>query len=107
MPIVPRPDPPSPFVEQWATTLAPRLVPPRRVLDIATGRGRHALVFAAHGCQAFGVDISLEAVQTAARAAASHGLAVRLWCADLTAFTLPRSRFEAVVVTRYLQRDLF
>jgi hypothetical protein len=32
---------------------------------------------------------------------------VKLWCADLTAYPLPAERFELLVVTRYLQRDLF
>ena len=32
---------------------------------------------------------------------------VRGWCADLTEFPLARERFEVIVVTRYLQRDLF
>ena len=32
---------------------------------------------------------------------------IHAWCADLTATPLPLERFEAVVVTRYLQRDLF
>ena len=29
------------------------------------------------------------------------------WCADLTTTPLPRRRFDVVIVTRYLQRDLF
>src|SRR5207244_2911717 len=31
----------------------------------------------------------------------------RAWCADLTQYPLPRRTFELVLVTRYLQRDLF
>jgi SAM-dependent methyltransferase len=71
------------------------------------GRGRHGLVLAALGLRVFGVDVSLEALRIAARQAAKSGLVVRSWCADLTASPLPRATFQAIVVTRYLQRDLF
>ena len=76
---------------------------PRRALDVAMGRGRHLPALASAGCNLFGVDISLEAVRTARE----RGLPVRGWVADLTSFPLPERRFELVVVTRYLQRDLF
>jgi len=76
---------------------------PRRALDVAMGRGRHLPALASAGCKLFGVDISLEAVRTARE----RGLPVRGWVADLTSFPLPERRFELVVVTRYLQRDLF
>ncbi len=81
--------------------------PPRRALDVAMGRGRHALVLAEHGYRVFGVDVNLDAVRGAAAQASANGLVVRGWCADLTEFPLPRNRFELVVITRYLQRDLF
>jgi hypothetical protein len=32
---------------------------------------------------------------------------VHVWCADLTQHPLPSTRFDLIVVTRYLQRDLF
>ena len=78
-----------------------------RVLDVATGRGRHALPLARAGARVFGVDIDLESLVDSANAAASERLHVRLWCADLTEYPLPRAAFDVVVVTRYLQRDLF
>jgi len=40
-------------------------------------------------------------------AAAAEHLAVHGWCADLTQHPLPEARFDLVLVTRYLQRDLF
>ena len=98
---------PSPFVVQWAAALGPQLRAPRRLLDIAMGRGRHALACAGFGYRVFGVDVNMDAVRAAAAAAARQALRVHAWCADLTATPLPRERFEAVVVTRYLQRDLF
>jgi tellurite methyltransferase len=100
---------PSPFVAEWATQLASRTKTGRqpRALDVAMGRGRHALLLARAGFTTFGVDIRLDAVQDAMRAAAGEGVTVRGWCADLTQAPLPAARFDLIVVTRYLQRDLF
>jgi hypothetical protein len=36
-----------------------------------------------------------------------EGLHLRGWCADLATAALPTGRFDVVLVTRYLQRDLF
>ena len=71
------------------------------------GRGRHALLLAARGYRAFGVDVALDAVRSAMREAAKRNLPLHAWCADLTAAPLPDARIDLVVVTRYLQRDLF
>lgn len=67
------------------------------------GRGRHAALLCSAGFTTFGVDISLDAVREA-RLRTSE---LRAWCADLTTASLPRGWFDVVVVTRYLQRDLF
>ena len=95
----------SPFVADWITTLA--LDKSSRALDLAMGRGRHALVLARNGFQTFGVDVKLDAVRDAVGAAALEHLTVRGWCADLTMFPLPPAAFDLMIVTRYLQRDLF
>ena len=78
-----------------------------RVLDVAMGRGRHALPIARSGCCTYGVDVNLEALQDAARAAQREGVRLRVWCADLTQYPLAQAYFDVVLVTRYLQRDLF
>jgi tellurite methyltransferase len=97
--------PPSPFVAEWiARAIVP---PPRRALDVAMGRGRHALPLARAGYRTFGVDSKFGAVRDAFDAARDAGTPIHAWCADLTQHPLPASRFELVVVTRYLQRDLF
>jgi SAM-dependent methyltransferase len=98
---------PSPFIAEWAARLAPPSSHTLRALDVAMGRGRHALPLARAGFRTFGVDIRLDAVRDAVRAAADAGLVVRGWCADLTRLALPARRFDLIVVTRYLQRDLF
>ncbi len=100
-------DPPSPFVADWAAVLAAGLPPPRRALDVAMGRGRHARALADEGFSVFGVDVRFEAVQHAAAQALAGGWRLKAWCANLTDHPLPAERFELVVVTRYLQRDLF
>jgi tellurite methyltransferase len=101
----------SPFIVEWVARLAhdgrPHDAAPRRALDVAMGGGRHALVLARAGFRTFGVDVRLNAVRDAKAAAAGAGLHVIGWCADLTQSPLPESRFDLVVVTRYLQRDLF
>ena len=101
------PDPPSPFVEAWATTLSQQLPASARALDVAMGRGRHALLLAQRGFRVFGVDRQFDAVRDGVEHSARRGFVVRGWCADLNATPLPRGRFDLIVVTRYLQRDLF
>ena len=99
-------DLPSPFVVQWTAAVAPALPGKRRVLDVAMGRGRHARFLSELDVAVYGVDRDFDAVRSVVREAAARGRIVRGWCADLTAFPLPRRAFEMVVVTRYLQRDL-
>jgi tellurite methyltransferase len=99
--------PPSSFVVTWATRLARERPARGRALDLAMGRGRHTLALARAGWQAFGVDITAGAVRHGVSAAAAEGFVVLGWCADLTAHPLPRAGFDLIVVTRYLQRDLF
>ena len=100
-------DPPSPFVEAWARTVAASVPEPRRALDVAIGKGRHAVVLARLGYRVFGVDREEATVRAARARVRDHGGIVRVWCADLTVSALPRGAFDLVVVTRYLQRDLF
>jgi tellurite methyltransferase len=100
------PDPPSAFVEEWISKLSSRIGAPRRALDLAMGRGRHALLLAAAGFRTYGVDISYDAISNAVARGRLEHLELLTWCADLTIATLPSRRFELIVVTRYLQRDL-
>jgi tellurite methyltransferase len=98
---------PSPFIVEWIGRIARERAGRGRAIDVAMGRGRHAVVLARAGFETFGVDVRLEAVEDAVAAARREGLHVRGWCADLTRHALPRGRFDLVVVSRYLQRDLF
>jgi tellurite methyltransferase len=98
---------PSAFVAEWVGRLRPGGRLPQRALDLAMGRGRHARLLARQGFRTFGVDVRADAVRDAMESAAREGLTVRGWCADLTIYPLPPAAFDLVVVTRYLQRDLF
>jgi len=78
-----------------------------RALDVATGRGRHLIPLARAGFRTFGVDARFDALVDARDACSRSGIAVRLWCADLTRHPLPPAFFDVIVVTRFLQRNLF
>lgn len=98
---------PSPFIVEWIARRAPFTPGGARALDVAMGRGRHAVALARAGYRTFGVDVKIDAVRDAVQAATAEGVRVLGWCADLTRALLPDGRFDVVVVTRYLQRDLF
>jgi SAM-dependent methyltransferase len=89
--------PPSAWVQRWSHLVAPKA----SVLDVACGSGRHVRWFAARGCRVTGVDRD---------AAALTGLeAIAETCvADIEGapWPLPGRRFDAVVVTNYLWREL-
>ena len=76
---------------------------------ITYGRGRRCSEIGKRigSIRTFGVDVKLDAVREAAGRARADSLIVRGWCADLTRTPLPRGFFDVVLVTRYLQRDLF
>jgi SAM-dependent methyltransferase len=98
----------SAFVTEWVARLTPAGgFRGRRALDLAMGTGRHALLLASSGFRTFGVDVRFDAVHDAAALAARGHVRIHGWCADLTTYPLPVSAFDLIVVTRYLQRDLF
>ena len=87
----------SPWVQRWSHLLAPGA----RVLDVACGAGRHVRWFVGRGCHVAGVDRDTLAVQALA------GIA-EVVVADIEDGPWPFAgrRFDAVVVTNYLWRDL-
>jgi tellurite methyltransferase len=97
----------SPFIVEWIERIARDGAAGRRALDVAIGRGRYAVALARAGFKTFGVEISLDAVREAKTAAAAVGRSINLWCGDLTRQPLPDEWFHLVLVSRYLQRDLF
>src|SRR6266540_4479942 len=94
----PLPDPPSPFIVEWVRRILPELPVRRRALDLAMGRGRHAVPLARLGLRVFGVDVSLDAVRSSKSRAAADGLEIVGWCGDLTTTALPQNAFDLIVV---------
>ena len=97
----------APFIAEWIARLAPPRGTSASALDVAMGSGRHTVALAIAGFRVFGVDARFDAVRDATLRVNLAGLRVHGWCADLTQHPLPSSRFDVIVVTRYLQRNLF
>ena len=87
----------SAWVQRWSHLVAHGA----SVLDVACGSGRHLRWFAQRGCRVTGVDRDEHAL------AASRDIAETV-LADIesAAWPLPDRRFDAVVVTNYLWREL-
>ena len=93
----------------WVVTHRDLLVhrAPGRALDVACGRGRHALWLADLGFAVVAVDVSDVAVDAVRSRAAACGASVEALQADLDTDPLPQPPFAAIVVVSYLQRSLF
>ena len=80
-----------------------------RALDVACGRGRHALLLAAAGFAVRAVDRDVAALAALGETARSLGLEVTTVAADLEApgVDLGAARFDLVLATHYLHRPLF
>jgi len=88
------PESPSEWVVRWAP-----LVKSGPVLDVASGPGRHARLFAARGFEAVAVDRAPQQIP-----------GVKFVQADLengNPWPFAGQRFGAIVVTNYLHRPLF
>jgi SAM-dependent methyltransferase len=93
-------DRPSAWVLRWASLIRPG----GRVLDVASGSGRHARWLAAHG---FAVDALDRDAQALAQLAGVPGVTAH--CADIenAAWPCARGVYDGVIVTNYLHRPLF
>jgi ubiquinone/menaquinone biosynthesis C-methylase UbiE len=74
----------------------------RRVLDVGTGTGRAALLFARGGAQVTGVDASEPMLAVARQRAKDEGLAIRFLTGDAHALEFPDKSFDVVVSLRVL-----
>jgi cyclopropane fatty-acyl-phospholipid synthase-like methyltransferase len=68
-----------------------------RLLDAGCGTGEHALLAAAHGADAMGVDLSTLAIEKARAKAAERGLTARFEVADALHLELLAERFGTVI----------
>ena len=80
----------------------------RRVLDLACGRGRHALALAARGWSVHAIDRDREALEAIADAAAGRPGTITTEVKDLEGgpVSLGVSSYGAVLVFNYLYRPL-
>lgn len=88
---------PSPRVAEEVLHL-----PPATALDVAGGRGRHAIPLAARGWDVTAVDFSGMALRQGRQLAAERGVSVRWVQADVEAWQPPLRAF-ALVLVAYLQ----
>ena len=88
----------------WLARWAPLIPPGARVLDVASGRGRHALWLAARGHPVDAIDRDADALRALAGVAG-----VTTYCADIEAGAWPCEPgvYGGVVVANYLHRPLF
>ncbi len=96
---VPKPDP---FLIDYLELFKPG----QRVVDLASGRGRHSLLLAAQGCYVIPVDCSRVALHRSNSEAKVRGLSIHPIVADLTDFRLPSHSLDAIICFNYLNRDL-
>ena len=87
----------SAWVQRWSHLLPVGA----SVLDVACGSGRHARWFAQQGCHVTGIDRDASAL--AGLASVAHTIVADI---ENAPWPLAGRRFDAVVVTHYLWRDL-
>jgi len=84
-----------------------KLLPKGRVLDVAMGSGRNAIYLAKLGFEVGGVDMSLEAVNTALESAEEVGVTIRAQVADLEGnYYIEKGAYDVIICFNYLQRSL-
>ena len=90
---------PDPLVARVASAL-----PPGRALDLACGSGRHALWLAERGWQVTAVDASASSL---AEMKGNAGVDARVADLEKHEFAIEPEAWDLVLISRYLQRDLF
>jgi len=98
----------QPFtVDPWLLSIAPLLPSTGLALDLACGRGRHALFLAEKGLSVTALDSSAEALTQLGREATLRNLVIDTRRVDLEVTPLlPPAAFDLVLLLFYLQRSL-
>ncbi len=92
---------PIPFLVELADRLPATGSP--RLLDLACGAGRHAVLFAERGWDVTAVDSS----QVALRILAGRNPKIQAVLADLENYEMEVGQWDLIMVSFYLQRSLF
>jgi len=93
----------------WLTSHVHLLPPHGAALDVACGRGRHAIWLSAHGLSVVAVDRDADKISELRQEAAARHLTVVATARDLEsgAASFGTATFDVVVVIYYLYRQLF
>lgn len=97
---------PDPFVVEALDHLASIGVAAGRALDLACGRGRHALELARRGWRTTAWDVSPVALAEVEARARAEGLSVATRAVDVRADEPPVEPFDLIVVVNFLDRAL-
>lgn len=93
---------PIPFLREHLS-----LLPKGNALDVAMGEGRNGVYLAAKGFRVTGLDISAVGLKKAEALARARHTQIETKVVDLETYQLPPERYDVIVCTYYLQRDLF
>ncbi len=90
-------------------TMHRHLLPGVHALDVACGRGRHALWLAEQGFRVTAIDRDADALRELAEEARRRGVSIDAGLVDLErgSGVLPADAFDVIVVVHYLHRPLF
>ena len=91
----------------WVRDSAPFFPKAGKALDIAMGEGRNAVFLAKQGLDVTGVDISEVGIKKAKKLAAKNGVKLNTEAVDLKKYQLKPNSYDVIVMTYFLQRDLF
>ncbi len=83
------------------------LLPAGKALDIAMGEGRNGVYLATQGWHVLGLDISEVGLRKAHRLARELHTTIETKVVDLENTQLAANEYDVIVVSYYLQRDLF
>ena len=75
-------------------------------LDLACGLGENALFLAEHGLKTYAFDISSVAIKKLQQQALQRKLVVHCQQQDIEKTPLAKNKFDVIVVSRFLSRDL-
>lgn len=82
------------------------LPPPGTALDLACGLGANAIALARRGFRVDAWDLSPVAIEALRDYAVHEGLAIGAAVRDVIAAPPPPERFDLIIITRFLERDL-